>query len=163
MNIRSGPFVAGFLLLLTSACSADGGTGGRQSQAEIPGSNLVSYEEVNAEYEKTMENLQLPDGAATAPGFPKPTEPTSYEKGAGVGAAEVFWICAWEKEWLDKQGTDQKAAEVALQQLRKAPDTQFMSKQLDEPGRRFFDEYLAKAALGDPSGFQNDVEQNCLP
>ena len=84
-----------------------------------------------------------------------------YERGFATSLAERHWICSWEKEWIAQRSTDKQRAANALAQLEKAPQTAFMTQHLDDVGRRFFDEYLTKARLGDPSGFQQDVSQNC--
>lgn len=150
--------------LVSTGCSGDGSTSqGSDEQVRRPSAQLVDYAAVSDEYATTLARLQLPEGAAKAPGVPKQADATMYEKGFGVGLAERYWICSWERQWLEVQAADPAAGESALAQLRKAPETVFMSQQLDEAGRRLYREYLTKAGLGDPSGFQQDVDQNCGP
>lgn len=74
----------------------------------------------------------------------------------------MIFQCEWEKEWLRTYSSDPKKANIALEELKKIPDMGFMSPQrTDDATRRFFKDYYDRAKLGDPSGFQQDVEINC--
>ena len=156
---RAVLFVAAVtVLLLTTGCSKSGSTTAQPSGAP----KRLSQQAAQVEYETAKARLALPPGAVAFPvAIPTPQEATEYEQGYATSLAERYWICAWEKEWLGQRSTDGTRAEAALIQLGKAPDTEFMSQHLDDAGRRFFNDYLTKAGLGDPSGIQQDVAQNC--
>ncbi|MDV6013227.1 hypothetical protein [Haloechinothrix sp. LS1_15] len=122
----------------------------------------MDAEEARAEYEHAQHDLELPDGMEFPDEYPPASdEPTRYEEGHGQGFAESFYICAWQREWLDVYAEDEDAAREALAMLHEARDTRFMREQLDDAGRELYDEYLSQAELGDPSGIRHDVELNC--
>jgi len=123
---------------------------------------FTGYGPAAGEYRDAAAKLTLPGGAKGFPGLAKPEEETSYQQGFGLTQAQFYWRCAWEREWLDTQGSDGKRAKVALFELQKAHSMEFMSKKhLDDLGRSNFDAYMEQAKLGDPSGFQQHFKANC--
>ncbi|MCZ4101163.1 hypothetical protein [Streptomyces sp. H39-C1] len=124
---------------------------------------FTGYDKAAAEYRDAAGDLTLPQGAKPFPGLPEPKQKTSYQNGVGLVTAQYFWRCSWEKEWLDSQGSDKTRAGKALAELKKSPSMDFMSKDhLDDTGRSMFTEYMDKAELGDPSGFQQHYSANCI-
>lgn len=112
------------------------------------------------EYASTTASLTLPPGIRFPDG-PISGGATTFEVGAGLGQAQCYWMYAWEKEWLTQRGKDANREEAALKVLENdVPGCEFMTAYLDEGGRALYGQYLQKAKLGDPSGFQQDVEAN---
>lgn len=140
------------ITLATTACSGQTGDDGRE---------LIDRRAAQREYDATARRLALPKGATFPASLPKTAEKTLYEPGYATSVAENVWICAWTNEWLGQRAGDRARATAALSELEKAPQTEFMSEHLDAAGREFFDDYLAKARLDDPSGFERYLSQNC--
>lgn len=85
----------------------------------------------------------------------------TYEEGVGTSKAQSYWIYAWQVEWLEQRNKNPQRAAKALAVLKnEVPKSEYMTKILDEAGRRMFAEDLKKAELGDPSGFQRDITVN---
>ena len=83
-------------------------------------------------------------------------------KRQGDTQASNYYQCAWERQWLDTYASDEQAASKALHELEKVPSMPFMGPdRCDDATRNFFKEHMRKAKLGDPSGFQQDVQANC--
>lgn len=156
---------AAFVAAAAAGCTSVGATnddgGPTASVGNAAGSDLIDFAAANKEYTDTLASLTLPEGYRAPKTIPAPKDKTMYERGFGVGVAERRWICAWEEEWLEVQGTSEAAATAAMTHLEEAKGTTFMSRQLDDAGRRMYDDYVKKAGLGDPSGIQQDVDQNC--
>jgi hypothetical protein len=123
--------------------------------------DFVNYEGANSEYQAKILDLQFPWEASAPKNLPRSEGIDSYESGFGVGIAERYWICAWEIQWLRTFDSDIVSAATAITQLQSAHETVFMSRQLDEVGRQLYTQYLELAANNDPSGIQQDVDQNC--
>lgn len=131
-------------------------------EAGGPGQNQAKFLDaagMQKEYREAAAKLELPPGII----FHKEANTggaKSFEKGVGRSYAQAYWISAWETEWLEQRNKDQVRARKALDVLKNdVPKSEFMTT-LDEPGRRFYADYLKKAELGDPSGFQQDVTVN---
>ncbi|WP_213451511.1 hypothetical protein [Rhizomonospora bruguierae] len=150
MNIRFGRVLL-VTALLVAGCSSTDNSG-----------SAKSYDEAMKEYQAATAKLTLPPGAADWPGLKSQQDGASvtYQPDAATGMAQSYWQCAWEKEWLAQRGRDTARETKALEQLATYPDMVSYAK-LDETGQRFFQEFMAKAKLGDPSGFQQDVRANC--
>lgn len=156
--------LAGALLLALTGCGASAAAPGSPPRAAVDSGverELLGYDQMVSEYQAVKARLTLPAGIEFPATVAPPSQPTMYETGIGTTHAETFWLCAWEEEWLTTRASDPARAAAALAQLRTAPDTDFMSLYLDEAGRRLFAEYLQKADLGDPSGFQQTFTANC--
>lgn len=153
MHNRASFGCAGLLLLLALAMGAAGcGSAG--------GSDFLGVAGMRKEYRVAAAKLRLPPGIV----FPKMARSgggASFEAGVGAGQAQWYWISAWEQEWLEQRAKNPARAQEALDFLKnEAPKSEYMTKRLDETGRQFHAEYLKKAELGDPSGFQRDTELN---
>lgn len=117
---------------------------------------------MQAEYRIEAGRLDLPPGVVFPEAAPvSASGPQSFGEGVGLVFAQQYWIFAWEREWLDQRGKDPTRENAALRVLKsEVPKCEFMTKYLDEAGRQYFDGYVRRAQLGDPSGFQQDVTVN---
>lgn len=152
--------ISGLVIIVACAtftgCSSGGGTEG----------GFTSRDEINDSFRGSISELQFPPGTTpptAVPGIDADPAGTSYQKTYGDTRAHYVWQCAWEKEWLDTRATDPSAAAAALEQLGKAPAMPYLAdpQRTDDATRRMFRENLDKAALGDPSAMQEDVDVNC--
>lgn len=156
------PAIAGTALLTLVATLTLSACGGSSSGGDT-GTVFLDQAAVDKEYTDKLATLTFPDAYPPMSSLPRPTDKTEYQQGYGTGIAERQWICSWEREWLSTQGVskDKGRAATAFKNLEAAPQTLFMSKQLDDAGRRMYTSYLDRAKLKDPSGIQQDVDQNC--
>lgn len=114
------------------------------------------------EYQHSVSQLSWPQGYTPPGSVQGEDESALYQQGYGDTRASVMYECAWAREWLDVYSSDPERAKKALTALEKVPDMAYMSPQRsDDATRRFFKDYLDRAKLGDPSGFQEDVTANC--
>ena len=131
------------------------------------------------EYRATMDVLTLPagvtprepvdpgpeelPGATSADGTVEPGRfaDSAYEPGYGMTLAHMGWFCAWEQEWLAQRGVEPAAEAAALAMLETMPATETWSRFMDETTQESIRVSLARAATGDPTGVQADVDRNC--
>lgn len=126
------------------------------------GSKFNNATGMQKEYRAAADKLTLPPGFVFPANF-NTGGAGNFQQGVGVQNAQRYWIIAWENEWLEQRNKDEARARKALDVLtNEVPKSWSMTKGSDETVRRFFSEYLKKAELGDPSGFQRDVELNGL-
>lgn len=112
------------------------------------------------EYRDATVHLELPP-AIFFPDEANTGGAQSFEEGCGVSFAQQYWIYAWQVEWLEQRNRDREREDVAINMLKNViPECEFMREKIDEAGRRLYYEYLRKAELGDPGGFQHDVSVN---
>ena len=124
--------------------------------------SFVSYEEINKEYKNSVAQLDWPDSYTPPADLEEGDTEGAFQSGYGDTRASFLFECAWEKEWLSNYATDADKANKAIEQLSKVPDMGYMSPQrADDSVREFFKDYLERAKLGDPSGFQENVSINC--
>ncbi|NMM93677.1 hypothetical protein [Bifidobacterium oedipodis] len=125
--------------------------------------SFTDKEGIQKEYQQSLAQLQFPEGFTPPETMNEQLlQADSYEKGFGDSAVSFVWVCAWEQDWLDHYATDEQAAAVALEQLGKAKDMPFMQgARVDDNTREYMQTNLDKAALGDASGIQQDVDANC--
>lgn len=123
---------------------------------------LINYEEMQREFKESADKLEWPKDF-TRPDKVENEDPTTmYQKGFGDSRASMAYECAWEREWLNVYSTDPERAQKAIEALEKVPSMEYMSpERADDATRRFFKDYLDRAKLGDPSGFQENVNLNC--
>ena len=130
---------------------------GAMGQTE-PG--LLDQSGYQQEFLEAKAELELPPGFI----FPEEVPDTGgawVEEGGGVAFAQQYWEFAWITEWLEQRGKDEDRAEKALHMLKYViPEGEYMTEMLDQAGRDFHKEYVRKAELGDPSGFQHHVTVN---
>lgn len=155
--------VAGVMLSVTLfTLSLTGCTSIKQADSSSSGQSFNNEAGMQKEYRTAAARLKLPPGIV----FPKKANAggaQAFEKRVGLGHAEIYWMYAWETEWLEQRGKDEARERAALAVLKnEVPKSATMVKGSDEATKRFYDEYLRKAELGDPSGFQSDVELNGL-
>jgi hypothetical protein len=144
-----------------SSCASSAGTevGGGKVEAVDPAA-------VKAEYLKEQQGLTLSPGWA----WPKDSTPRSvaddgskfvYERGYGTTAADHYWYCSWESAMV-KAATATSRNE-ALKNLKTVTATHYYKANLLPPDKKRFDTILNNAALGDLTGMQFDVDNNCPP
>ncbi len=121
---------------------------------------ITNYESIKREYQESIEKLNWPD-SFTLPEELNLDQDIQYQSGYGDTIASNLWQYAWEKEWLDTYQTDEERANKAIEELEKAFDMDYLSPQrADDATRRFLRDYIDRAKLGDPSGFQQDILAN---
>lgn len=124
--------------------------------------NIVSYDEINKEYKESVAKLDWPDSYSPPVDLEGEDTGMVFQEGYGDTRASMLFECAWEREWLSTYTTDNMKANAAIEQLSKVPEMGFRSPQrCDDATRRYFNDNLTRAKLGDPSGFQETVELNC--
>jgi hypothetical protein len=119
---------------------------------------------VKAEYLQEQSSLTL------APGWTWPDDPTPrsvaddgsnlvYQRGYGTTAADHYWYCSWEAAMVTAPTA--AARDEALKNLQTVKRTHYYKADLLPPDRRRFDAILTNAGLGDLTGMQFDVTNNC--
>ncbi|AOZ73071.1 hypothetical protein BSR29_03085 [Boudabousia liubingyangii] len=145
------------VILGTSGCSSELSDQSTSSERKI-----LSYDQIQKEYQDSVKNLEWPQGYIAPNKMEGEEKGGAYQSGYGDSRASLYFECAWEKEWLKTYTTDKGRANNALKQLEKVPQMGYMSPQrADDATRRVFADYLNRAKMGDPSGFQENVEVNC--
>lgn len=120
----------------------------------------TSFVEIEKEYLKTIKELEWPED------FSLPTElvgetADEFQIGYGITRASLLWEYAWQKEWLENYSITPERADKALKELEKAKNMLYMSpEKCDDVTRKYFDDNLQKAKLGDPSGFEENIRLN---
>lgn len=146
-------------IAVTSALTACGS--GISSPSSSTTDTYNTHDGYSEEYRSAISRLDLPDGVAW-PATPTPPEsPTRYAQGAGITHAELFWLCAWKKEWLYTRTINPEISGEALQKIKQAKDLQLYRVALDPEGRKVLDRAITEADIGNPSGIQADVKANC--
>jgi hypothetical protein len=138
---------------LVAGCSSSDGNDGRVFL------NAAGYDR---EYDREAATLRLPAGygwPAKAPGI---MPNASWQPGNGQSTADGYWFCAWQREWLAaRQAADMHRAGDALAEIRRVTATHLYRVASPPPDQKYYDDLLAKAALGDPSAVSRDVQLNC--
>ena len=130
-----------------------------QSSEEL---SIVSYDEINKEYQDSVAQLDWPDSYTPPANLEAEDTKLTFQSGYGDTRASLLFECAWEQEWLNNNTTDTDKADKAIEQLSKVPEMGYMSpERADDATRRFFKDYLDRAKLADPSGFQENIDNNC--
>lgn len=145
--------------ILAAGCS-------EQSQETNHGTDgarkIVNYEQMQEEYKDSVKNLAWPEEYTPPSEVSGENPDASYQEGFGDTRASQAYECAWAKQWLATYSSDSSKAKEALEALERVPEMGYMStERADDATRRFFRDYLDRAKLGDPSGFQEDVQANC--
>lgn len=122
---------------------------------------LTDFSGIEKEYLETIQNLNWPEGFELPDRLENVEKDIQFQKGYGDTLASNLWQYAWEKEWLDTYQSDPDRADKAIQELEKAFDMGYLSPQrADDATRKFLRDYIDRAKLGDPSGFQQDIQAN---
>lgn len=120
-------------------------------------SEFTDFAHIEEEFLETVENLNWPEGTVL-PTSLEGENADVFQIGYGETRASILWEIAWQKEWLNSYMSDSERAEKALKELEKAPSMNYMSgERCDDATRRYFNNNLEKARLGDPSGFEESV------
>jgi hypothetical protein len=147
------------LVLFVSAGVLGGCSAMSNHASSSGGQRFVDENGWRAEYASAAAALKLPPGVVFRK-RPDSGGAASFEVGCGTNLAQAYWLHAWEKEWLAQRKKDAKRERAAFRVLTKqVPSSHFMAS-MDEGGKTLFAEYVKKAELGDPSGFQEDVDAN---
>lgn len=163
---------AGSLLLLSAsaltACSAaipvQGSlTGDSQTSA---GSGFEGSGDLLGEYADAVRNFPaaLPEGIQFPTKLPDnfATPGAQVEVGVAGSAAYFYWLCAWEKEYLDANSAgDEQRLDSSLAALEKWETFPFYREHFDDPNDAWHKAVLAPAEAGDPSGIARDFAPAC--
>lgn len=156
-TISTSVFIVSLSLGLVGCFQASSENHGNEESISV-----ITYQQMQEEYRKSVEQLKWPQDYTPPLEVEGEDQNISFQSGYGDSRASMKFECAWEKEWLKTYSTDTARANTALKELEKVPTMGFMSPQrADEATREIFKEYLERAKLGDPSGFQENVELNC--
>ena len=167
-NIGKATLIVGVLsaLLMLNACGGIGNNnasdvGGARSQNSSP-REIVDFAHIEKEYQESVAKLSWPEKYKAPANLVGEEKDAQFQSGYGDTQASNYYQCAWERQWLDTYASDERAASKALHELEKVPSMPFMDPDhCDDATRNFFKEHMRKAKLGDPSGFQQDVQTNC--
>lgn len=157
--------VAAIAMMVTVAvggCSSDSlsAENGRQGVNSGAATAFLDQEAVGAEYDAAAAQLEMPPGMSF-PGMCEGAEGGVWEPGSGIAQAQLHWMYAWETEWLEQRGEDPVRQAKALDVLQnEVPVCDMMTKYSDTSNRDWFNACLEKALLGDPTGFQQDIDAN---
>lgn len=111
-------------------------------------------------------------------GFPEPLPPevewmqetpaelknpnAKYEQGVAEGVVTFYWLCAWEKSFLDNfNEADQADQDKALAMVQKFPETPWYKSSVSDPEKGWMRDVVTPAKLGDPSGMKREFESAC--
>ncbi|CAI9392881.1 hypothetical protein [Microbacterium sp. T2.11-28] len=152
---RVGGFGVVLCLLMTSlaGCDADA----------VTQEGFMSYDEMRAEYDRTLENfpddLPFPEGVNTHPPLESQTvtdpETTDlFQTGSGESQAYIYWECTWMVQALEA-GDDRARLDEALDMLESALDSRFHRLYYEDPGRVWELEVLGGARTGDLSSLKD--------
>lgn len=148
-----------FLLTVAMLSSCSRSNGGGSS-----GHHFVNSDGYNAEFRMEQAVLQLPTSylwPRTAPGSVKDL---SYQPRTGTSTADTYWFCAWERQWLDDQsGAASSAVERDLTFMQAVKHRELYLVASPAGDKKYYDDLLARARLGDPSQVARDVQLNCSP
>lgn len=148
-------FLAICMCFVFTACSSKNNVG---SNREV---ELTDFNGIEKEYLDYMKKLNWPEGYLLPTKLDGETA-EQFQVGYGETRASMLWECAWQKEWLKFYRVDSERANKALKELEKAKDMYYMSPQkCDDATRKYFQDNLDKARLGDPSGFEENIRLNC--
>jgi hypothetical protein len=159
---QRGFLVAGLAVLLAGCASP--GQGPVPTSGAVPGRSqqIVSHEDIVAEYQKTARKHSLPPHYAYPPSSSIGDVGDSYEVGWGALQAVDYWNCAWGKEWLEHRTSDRRRGDKAFAVYISVMKTQTYRTAWDRASvQQPFEEGVEAAELGDPSALQQDISVNC--
>lgn len=112
------------------------------ASAKIPGRSAGTEElaDVTAEYAAATDEL-----VAAAPGGQ-----AFFEEGYAESDVVMFWMCSWEKEYVDAYSRgDKAAAKLAGDQLANFYEFEYVKRHFEDPDRAWFKAVVAPALEGD--------------
>lgn len=145
------------LAITLGGCASHPGASGESSDRK-----LVGYDEINQEYQTSISKLDWPKDYTPPESLQGEDKGATFQSGYGDTWASHLFECSWEREWIKTYSTDKDRANAAIAQLKKIPDMPYMSpSRCDDATRKAFNDQLKQAEMGDPSGFQNNINLNC--
>jgi hypothetical protein len=133
-----------------------------RSGPSIAPTQMMTYDEMVAEYRATVPTLSWPAGVAPDPHPVTTDRSSSYEVGFGEMEAVDRWQCAWGGEYLANLATDHAAAAAALDQWASVTSLPAWDRAFSDPNtRRLLLDAIAKARRGDPSVIRSLQVANC--
>lgn len=126
------------------------------------GEDVISEQaEYAAKYLEAREGLEFPStiGARSAPEDTVPVLAEGWVAEAGVpaGRANHEWLCAWEAEYLDATATgDTARATEALDVIQTWETLPWVTENVVDPERGWYNNVVVPALAGDPSGIEED-------
>lgn len=134
--------LCGVMLVAVGACGS-------------PPAGFSTVDEVRREIEQAKSTTPMPPGATFRP--IKLDESAAYEAGSGTNPIQFQAMCAWFGYWL--KGLDLgDQAQVEQAQVRLA---ELRSSGMWRSGQQYLDDITERAKLGDPSGLQQMIQNNC--
>lgn len=147
--------LVGFLLisLVLAACGSTNANGTAAPQA------FLNPEEVRTEMSQAQSVTPLPPGATWRPIYVNPD--AQHETGSGENMVQFQAMCQWYGYWAAaiSSGDTAKMA-VADAAVAKFP-TWHTYASSDTSFRQFLDQIAQRARLGDGSGLQQMIKNNC--
>lgn len=144
------------LMVGFSSCKKSSATANSENSAK----DFVKYDDIQKEFKETVNKLNWPEGYK-APEKLDDDANTVYQEGYGDTLASNYWECAWQEEWLKNYKTNPQKAQMAIEELEKALNMRYLSKECcDDATRKFFKDRLDKAKANDPSGFEENLKLN---
>lgn len=140
------------IAVLTSAC-ASSTSSAPPSQPQPSGVNAAT---IGKEYQRETTVLRLPPGGK----FPPKSYSTmnTYQPGFGKNDADLYWLCAWEHQYLTGTGAQRTAA---AQQISTITSKYVYLHSYNAYTRQQTDQQLAAMHHGDPRPIQHDFQLNC--
>lgn len=87
---------------------------------------------------------------------------TKYEEGMAEGAVTFYWLCAWEKSFLDAFNRgDQAVQDESLVMIEKFQQTPWYKASVEDPEQGWVRDVVTPAKLGDPSGVKREFDFGC--
>ncbi len=113
------------------------------------------------EYEATIDAFPyaLPEGYEFPASLPDDML-AGVGEGSGVPQSQAYfyWLCAWEADYLRAfDARDGEAQSAAIAMIEKFPETSFAQKYFEDPDNAWYQNVVATAKLGDPTGVRNDL------
>jgi hypothetical protein len=116
------------------------------------------------EYLATITSIPepLPAGETYPAGLPATFVPDDgvLETGSARNQAWFTWLCAWETEYVDSVGDEERRAEAEIMIARWA-EMDFYRNVIDDHDKGWIEDVLEPMFLGDSSGVKTELAQSC--
>lgn len=87
---------------------------------------------------------------------------TTYQDGVAVGVVALYWLCSWEKSYLDAADkSDMGAAASALAQVGKWESMPFSESSFSDPDHVWDKAILNPAKQGDSTALRSSFDSDC--